>query len=51
MRCVTLLERDPDEPFTDTVRKVAGFSRSLEKTETINESRRQKRKRGIWQRR
>ncbi len=29
----------------------AGFSRSLEKTEYINETRRRKRERGIWQRR
>lgn len=29
----------------------AGFSRSLDKTEHVNESRRRKRERGIWQRR
>ena len=46
----TLPSGDNDYPLRWSLIK-AGFSRSLESTEHISESRRRKRERGIWQRR
>ena len=46
----TLPSSDSDFPLRWSLIK-SGFSRSLEKTEYIDETRRRKRERGIWQRR
>ncbi len=46
----TLPATDADYPLRWSLIK-AGFSRSLEKSEYINDTRRRKRERGIWQRR